>query len=443
MLQQVRKSEAEANRRQVRNIRRTLMVMDSLFALTFLFGQCYRELFVLLGFVIPMHLILWRLEHKPESRLKALLIALQNLTFFVIAGLIGERAFVQLIALSAFLSQIILLHPQRRLEWAAVFLGPILWNILEWQNYDLFQLPRMQPEWMITALRFSILNSSFLFLFLILDFLRMRFLEIQNEMIASGIHLQQAKNTIERQQSALVQNSKMQALGEMAGGIAHEINNPLSIIVAQLYTLKARAQKGTLSAVELNESLQNLEQSSGRISQIVQSLLLISGDGARDPFQDISVRDILAHVETLCRQKFQHHGIELIVERHVPASLMIHCHQSQIAQALLNLLSNAHDAVADAPKRWVRVWTAHDKERVVFIVADSGPGLTSQQKERLFQPFFSTKPIGKGMGLGLSIAKGIVEQHQGHLWLDTSARFTTFKLELPLTQPASEIPGES
>jgi C4-dicarboxylate-specific signal transduction histidine kinase len=257
-------------------------------------------------------------------------------------------------------------------------------------------------------------------------------------MVASGMNLQQAKATIERQQSALVQNSKMQALGEMAGGIAHEINNPLSIIVAQLYTLKARMTKGTLSAQDLQESLQNLEQSSGRISHIVQSLLQISGDGTRDPFQNVSVQSILAHTELLCRQKFQHHGIELTVDKNVPESLLIPCHQSQIAQVLLNLLSNAFDAVAEAQERWVRVWTVHDSERVVFIVTDSGQGVLPQQKERLFQPFSSTKPIGKGMGLGLSISKGIVEQHQGNLWLDTSARYTTFKMELLLAPgPAS------
>jgi signal transduction histidine kinase len=292
---------------------------------------------------------------------------------------------------------------------------------------------------MITTVRFAVLNSSFVFLYLIFDLLRVRHLEIQNEMVASGMNLQQAKNTMERQQSTLVQNSKMQALGEMAGGIAHEINNPLSIIVAQLYTLKARVQKGTLSADELKESLQNLELSSGRISQIVQSLLQISGDGVRDPFQNVSVRAILAHTESLCRQKFQHHGIELTIDKSVSESLQIPCHQSQIAQVLLNLLSNAFDAVAEAKERWVRVWTVHDSERLVFIVSDSGPGVPPQQKERLFLPFSSTKPIGKGIGLGLSISKGIVEQHQGILWLDTSARYTTFKMELPLAVPAADV----
>jgi signal transduction histidine kinase len=329
------------------------------------------------------------------------------------------------------------------MEWAAVLLGPILWNVLEWQDYNVFQLARTQPEWMITAIRFAVLNSSFLFLYLIFDVLRLRYLEMQNEMIASGMNLQQAKSTMEHQQSVLVQNSKMQALGEMAGGIAHEINNPLSIIVAQLYTLKARVTKGTLSAQELAESLQNMEQSSARISHIVQSLLQISGDGVRDPFQNVSVRAILAHMESLCRQRFQHHGIELNVDKDVPDWLLIPCHQSQIAQVLLNLLSNAFDAVAEARERWVKVWTVHDTERVVFIVTDSGPGLLPQQKERLFQPFSSTKPIGKGIGLGLSISKGIVEQHQGNLWLDASARFTTFKMELPLANPALEIPGQA
>lgn len=438
MLHQIRKFEIEAQRRQIRKIMWSQLVSDSFYALIFIAGQRYFEFLLLLALQLPIHFMLRRLSVQVDSRLKCIVILLQHLTFFVFAAILGEKALVQLLSLSAFLSQIIHLRPKRWMEWTAVLLAPILWNILEWRDYDIFQLPRTHPEWMITTIRLGILNSSFIFLYLIFDFLRLRHRELENEMVASGMNLQQAKATIERQQSALVQNSKMQALGEMAGGIAHEINNPLSIIVAQLYALKARLIKGALSAQDLQESLQNLEQSSSRISHVVQSLLQISGDGARDPFQSVSVLALLDHTEALCRQKFQHHGIELTVDKNVPEALMIPCHQSQIAQVLLNLLSNAFDAVAEAQERWVRVWTVHDSERLVFIVTDSGQGVLPQQKERLFQPFSSTKPIGKGMGLGLSISKGIVEQHQGNLWLDTSARYTTFKMELPLVPgPAS------
>jgi signal transduction histidine kinase len=442
MLQHIRKFESEAAQRQIRKIMGVHLASDIFYSLILIVGQCYRECLLLMTLQLPVHIVMWRLSHKVNSKAKFLMLLLQHLTLFTFANILGEQALIQLLFLSVFFSQIIHLHPKRWLEWAAVLLGPILWNILEWQNYNVFQLTRSYPEWMITTIRFAVLNSSFIFLYLIFDLLRVRHLEIQNEMVASGMNLQQAKNTIERQQSALVQNSKMQALGEMAGGIAHEINNPLSIIVAQLYALKARAQKGILSAHELTESLQNLEQSSGRISHIVQSLLQISGDGARDPFQNVSVQTILAHTESLCRQKFQHHGIELTIDKNVPASLQIPCHQSQLAQVLLNLLSNAFDAVVESKERWVRVWTVHDSERLVFIVSDSGPGVPPQQKERLFQPFSSTKPIGKGIGLGLSISKGIAEQHQGNLWLDTSARYTTFKMELPLANPASGAPEQ-
>ncbi len=443
MLQQFKKFETELHRRQIRKIMWPTLVSDIFYSLILIAAHCYFELLLFLSLQIPIHILLRRLSHKVDSRLKFLMLLLQNLTFFVFASLLGEKALVQLLFLSAFLSQIIHLRPKRCVEWLAVLLAPILWNILEWRDYNLFQITRAYPEWMTMAIRFASINSSFIFLYLIFDFLRMRHQELENEMVASGISLQQAKSMIEQQQSALGQSSRMQALGEMAGGIAHEINNPLSIIVAQVYTLKARMLKGKLSSHDLSESLQNLEQSSGRISHVVQSLLQVSGDGMRDLFTNVSVLAILDHMESLTRQKFQHHGIELTIDRNVPQSLFIPCHQSQIAQVLLNLLSNAFDAVLDVSERWVKVWTVHDAERVVFIVSDSGAGLSPQQKERLFQPFSSTKPIGKGMGLGLSISKGIVEQHQGNLWLDTSARFTTFKMELPLVHPVSEVPGQT
>ncbi|HYX37302.1 MAG TPA: ATP-binding protein [Oligoflexus sp.] len=442
MHQHIKKSEMEAHQRQIRKLTRFHALSDLVYVLIFIVGQRYRELVVLLLLQIPVNLLLLRLVHNLNSRLKALMILLQNTTLFIFANILGEAAMVQVLFLCAFLSQITHLRPQRGIEWAAVLAGPVLWNILEWHNYNVFHLTRSQPEWMVPLMRLVIINSSFIFLFLVFDFLRLRFMEIQNEMVAVGTHLQQAKSTIERQQSALVQNSRMQALGEMAGGIAHEINNPLSIIEAQVYALRAKLQKGALTTADMVDSIQNLEKTSTRISHIIQSLLQISGDGKRDAFQNVSVVSILAHVEDLCRQKFQHHGVDLMIDKDVPESLLIPCHQSQIAQVLLSLLSNAFDAVLGASERWVRVWTVHDTERVVFIVSDSGPGLAPQQKSRLFQPFSSSKPIGKGIGLGLSIAKGMVEQHQGLLWLDTSARFTTFKVELPLANP-SEIPGQT
>src|SRR5262249_34026595 len=105
---------------------------------------------------------------------------------------------------------------------------------------------------------------------------------------------------------------------------------------------------------------------------------------------------------------------------------------TQIGQVLLNLLSNAFDAVEHAPEKWVALSFSHQDGRVEIAIEDSGPGIPGDLRQRMFQPFFTTKPVGKGTGLGLSISHGIIHAHGGSLVLDESSDHTRFVMSLPL-----------
>jgi C4-dicarboxylate-specific signal transduction histidine kinase len=118
----------------------------------------------------------------------------------------------------------------------------------------------------------------------------------------------------------------------------------------------------------------------------------------------------------------------------VPEGLHLECNSVQISQILMNLLGNAMDSVQSRPDSWVRLDAVADEEQVVIRVTDSGARLTPEVAERVMQPFFTTKPVGQGTGLGLPISLGIAEAHGGRLYLDPSSENVSFVLELPRRQ---------
>jgi signal transduction histidine kinase len=244
----------------------------------------------------------------------------------------------------------------------------------------------------------------------------------------------------DQQRARASHNAKMASLGEMAGGIAHEINNPLAIIQGKVEQMRERQSAGKLDTAQIDRGLEMIEKSSRRISKIVKGLKSFSRNGEKDPFQRISVQQIIEDTLSFCREKIEQNGItfEVILE----PELVIEARETQISQVILNLIQNSNDALLEKPagseKNWIRVEAKKILgERVILSVTDSGPGIPPEAVSRLMQPFFTTKPVGKGTGLGLSISRGIAEEHHGKFFYDDRSRNTRFCLELPLKQPAS------
>jgi C4-dicarboxylate-specific signal transduction histidine kinase len=228
----------------------------------------------------------------------------------------------------------------------------------------------------------------------------------------------------------MVAASKMSALGEMAGGIAHEINNPLAILQLRARQILQLVQPGMEQATLLRKAADNIRQTTDRIAAIIRSLRAIAREGHSDPLVITPMRELIEPTLALCHARFQSQAVTLTVHPFDPG-LFVFCRAVEILQVLLNLLNNAFWAVQTLDDRWVNV-SVHELNGFVDIqVMDSGMGIDPMLHDRIFLPFFTTRPIGSGTGLGLSIAKAVALDHGGDLWLDSSSAHTLFILRIP------------
>lgn len=235
---------------------------------------------------------------------------------------------------------------------------------------------------------------------------------------------------LEAQRAKVISSSKMASLGEMAGGIAHEINNPLTIIKAKASQLIKKFTRGEIDVVKISHDLLKIEQTVDRIAKIVNSMRTISRNADCDNMEEYCLHAAINDALELCGEKFRNHHVQLINE--VPDTIVLEGRAVQISQVVLNLLSNAYDAIVDLPnEKWIRINVEETKSGVRLMIADSGEGISPTIRENIMNPFFTTKEVGKGTGLGLSISHGIIQAHQGRLFYDTKANNTTFVIELP------------
>lgn len=229
-----------------------------------------------------------------------------------------------------------------------------------------------------------------------------------------------------------LQSSKMASLGEMAGGVAHEINNPVGIIHGKASQLLRLVQTEKLTQEIAAEQLEKIIAMSNRIAKIVKGLRSFSRNADNDPIVPVELKTLFENVLSLCAERFKAHDITLEIS--VP-ELLLDCRAVQLEQVILNLLNNAHDAVVQLSEKWVHIEFKILGKLLEISVTDSGLGIPPHVVEKLMQPFFTTKEVGKGTGLGLSISKGIVEDHRGRLFYDSSCSNTRFVVELPVKQP--------
>jgi signal transduction histidine kinase len=239
-----------------------------------------------------------------------------------------------------------------------------------------------------------------------------------------------AQEELERSRQTAAYSAKMAALGEMSGNVAHEVNNPLAAIMLRAHRLRTLVRQSPLDIAALERVSGDIEATVNRIRRIVDGLRTFARDAEHDPLRPEPVARIIADTVEICAERFRHHTIDLRVDP-IPPDLQAVCRGIQISQILLNLLSNAYDAVENQSIRWVRIQTAADEARVRISVIDSGPGVPPDLENRIMEPFFTTKEVGKGTGLGLSVSKGIAEAHGGALSLERGSLDTCFVLTLP------------
>lgn len=238
-----------------------------------------------------------------------------------------------------------------------------------------------------------------------------------------------------KQDLALKHSSKMAALGEMAAGIAHEINNPLAIIKL--------ASEQTLNSMGKNEenierNIKMISRTIDRISKIIQGLKFFAGQSSSNQIEQVSISHIIEETIAICIEKFKIHNVQLDFNFNQKNEKdIIECRSVEISQVLLNLLNNAFDATAQFKSRWVSIDLQILSETVLITIIDCGLGISKNDAKKCLTPFYTTKTAGKGTGLGLSIAVQIIESHNGKIWIDTESKNTTFHIEIPKTQSSN------
>ncbi|MCA9684919.1 MAG: PAS domain-containing protein, partial [Myxococcales bacterium] len=214
-------------------------------------------------------------------------------------------------------------------------------------------------------------------------------------------------------------DSRLSALGLMAGGVAHEINTPLQSLLLNAAMISEELD-GHADLELLRSCNSAVLATSKRIANIIDALRTVSRWQPGDPLSPIDLGQLQEQIADLCRARFRHAGITLQVEHESGGPFLGLGRPADVGQILLNLLNNAFDAVADSKHEnpedaWVRLLLSADGEDLVFRVFDSGPGVAPEIQDMLMTPFCTTKPLGRGTGLGLSLSKSLAENLGGKL----------------------------
>jgi len=243
-----------------------------------------------------------------------------------------------------------------------------------------------------------------------------------------------------RLNTQLMQASKMASIGELSAGVAHEINNPVAIIMTERQLLLDQFQKSEIDDPEFREqfhsSMEQIVVQGQRCKRITQNLLRFSRR-TRSMVETIDLNQFLGEVIELMEREARSSGIKFIADLDERLE-SIESDPSQLQQVFLNLITNAIDAHENKSYGSIRIATKYDDtaEGVFITIADTGTGISSKDLDRIFDPFYTTKPVGKGTGLGLSICYSIVQQLGGDITVRSElGEGTEFVIFLPPTMP--------
>jgi two-component system NtrC family sensor kinase len=258
-------------------------------------------------------------------------------------------------------------------------------------------------------------------------------LKILSQQVINLMELKKTLKLKDLQQAQLVNSSKMASLGEIAAGVAHEINNSLMILVGKSNLVKRLIVSDPIDILKIKEHLDRVDVVTEKICLVVKSMGIFSRDPSNASMVTTKVDEIIKNTLSLCKERFENQLIEIKID--IKDDVTVECHPSEISQVIMNLLFNAYDAIENLPEKWIEIKADRRDDYIEIRVTDSGKGIAKNIIEKLMQPFFTTKEIGKGTGLGLSISYGIIQKHHGSFKYDSNSANTSFVITLPTQQP--------
>ncbi|MCK8601563.1 sensor histidine kinase [Desulfoferrobacter suflitae] len=255
-------------------------------------------------------------------------------------------------------------------------------------------------------------------------------------------HFAQAEREKEMMNEQVIEAGKLASVGELAAGIAHEINNPVAIMVEEAGWIEDLLDEEDLreseNLQEFQRALKQIKTQGVRCKEITHKLLSFARK--TDPkLKMVSLNDLINEVVGLSEQSAKYSNVK-IVKHLTPDIPVISVSPSEMQQVLLNLINNAIDAM-DSKGGTLEITTRMEQDMVVIDVADTGQGIPKANLQKIFDPFYTTKPVGKGTGLGLSICYGIIKKMGGEITVNSAVGIgTTFHVMLPA--PEEETVGE-
>lgn len=261
--------------------------------------------------------------------------------------------------------------------------------------------------------------------------------ELETNNVTLDVQNKELADTIQRlteAESQLVQSEKMASLGRMSAGIIHEINNPLNFATTGLFTLRKKAKHvAPEQQEEYNDILKDVEEGVARVKNIVSDLRMFTHPST-DSLDEVDVNDVVTSALRFLSNEMKD---KVVIEQKLGEGQVVRANKNKLIHVLVNLFQNSMDALkskpftnGERPTIWVESVDASD--HVALLVRDNGPGITTEHMDKIFDPFYTTKDVGEGMGLGLSICYRIMQEAKGRITVRTEpGQLCEFKLEFP------------
>jgi C4-dicarboxylate-specific signal transduction histidine kinase len=238
--------------------------------------------------------------------------------------------------------------------------------------------------------------------------------------------------TVIKQKVALEESSRLATLGLFVSGIAHEINNPMSIIQGKAKLLAKRIKADKYDKGYFEDSIEKINTTVSRVTAIINGLKTFSRDPSQVKKREHNLFTIVNDTIDLCREKLRLNEIGISVN--VAKEISLECNNIQISQVIMSFINNSFDAIINTKMKWITIDAELSNEWVSIIITDSGLGIEDNVASNMLKPFYTTKEVGQGTGLGLSISKAIIIEHGGSIEYCTKNINTQFIIKIPTTQ---------
>jgi len=265
---------------------------------------------------------------------------------------------------------------------------------------------------------------------------RKAMIHIMGDLRETTQEMERREHELRDKQEQLVQAGKLATLGELTTGVAHELNNPLNNIGLYIGNVIDRVHLGKLEPEQVLDDLEKAMAQVRKATEIISHLRTF-GRASTVTVERVDVDDVIERSLSLMHEQLRLRAIEVDLDLS-PDELVVLGNPIQLEQVFINLLTNARDALAEAPERKIRISSRLEEDEIQISLADSGAGIPEEIQSRIFDPFFTTKETGAGTGLGLSITYSIVKEHGGEIALAPSPGGAQFEVALPLAKEAPE-----